>query len=257
MPREYFPAKEKVFIFSFQNLQVQLYYVLQEHVQRICCKCCYSFTWSGDLTVKVNLNFPKARIQPCHHIKKRMTSKTELQIQSLLKSQCHEYIPEWHSLSMIKYTIINKPKRAEIFSCLGTTGTPTMPEPTSPHILSLSNSSLQHIPLSRLVSILTWATAQWRCRSRTQDWEGSFFWELPHPPAPTHPLSTTAHVCWMKISSPRAVYSTEHNPHPLPGQLCHQDIVMIRPTHYYIQRSLPVAYFQGYVFLIFLPNTFH
>lgn len=31
---------------------------------------------------------------------------------------------------------------------------------------------------------------------------------------PTHPLSTSAHVCWMKISPPQAVYSTEHNPHP-------------------------------------------
>lgn len=33
---------------------------------------------------------------------------------------------------MIKYTTVNKPKSAEIFSSLRTTGTPTMLEPTSP-----------------------------------------------------------------------------------------------------------------------------
>lgn len=158
---------------------------------------------------------------------------------------------------MIKYTTVNKPKSAEIFSSLRTTGTPTMLEPTSPHVLSLYSLSLQHIPLSRLVSILTWATAQQRCRNRTQDWAGSFVWDLPHPPSPTQPLSTSAHVCWMKISAPRAVYSTKHNPHPPPVQLWHQDIVMIQPIHYYIQQSFPVAHFQGFVFLIFLPNTFH
>lgn len=61
------------------------------------------------------------------------------------------------------------------------------------------------------------------------------------------PLSTSAHVCWMKISPPRAVYSTEHNPHPPSVQLWHQDIVMIQPIHCYIQWSFPVAYFQGFV----------
>lgn len=160
--------------FSFQNLQVQLYYILQQYLQHICCICCYSFTWSGDLTGKMNPNFPKARIQPCHHIKK-WTGKTELEIQSLSKSQCHEHIPDWHSLSMIKYTIINKPKSAEIFSCLRSTGTPTMPEPTSPHDLSLYSSSLQHIPLSRLVSILTWATAQQR---RVQEQDPRLKWQF-------------------------------------------------------------------------------
>lgn len=95
------------------------------------------------------------------------------------------------------------------------------------------------------------------CRSRTQDWAGSFFWDLPDPLAITHPLSTTAHVCWMKISAPRAVYSTENNPHLPPGQLWHQDIVILQPIHCYIQPPFPVACFQGFVFLIFLPKTLH
>lgn len=158
---------------------------------------------------------------------------------------------------MIKYTIVNKPKSAEIFSSLRTTGTPTMPEPISPHVLSLYSSSLQHIPLSKLLSILTWATAQRRGRSRTQDQDGSFVWDLPHPPALTHPLSTSVHVFWMKISAPRAVYSPKHHPHPLPVQLWHQDLVVIQPIRYYTQRSFPVACFQGFVFLIFPAYTFH
>lgn len=76
---------------------------------------------------------------------------------------------------MIKHTIINKPKSAEIFSCLGTSGTPTMLEPTSPCVLSLYSSSLQHIPLSRLVSILTLATSQ---QKRVQEQDPRLSWQF-------------------------------------------------------------------------------
>lgn len=149
---------------------------------------------------------------------------------------------------MIKYTIVNKPRSAEIFSSLGITGTPTMPEPTSPPCpVSLQFIFTAH-PIVQAgqhpdVGHSTVEVQEQDPRLRRQ-----------------FCLRSLTYSAYLLTLSPRLLTFTGWRSLPLrlctapstiltpPSvQLWHQDIVMIQPLHYYIQWSFPVAYFQGFV----------
>lgn len=70
------------------------------------------------------------------------TGKTELQIQSLPKSECHVQIPDWHSLST--HTAVTKPKSAVIFLGLRSPGTCTVPVRASPTVPALPSAPHPH-----------------------------------------------------------------------------------------------------------------
>lgn len=131
----------------------------------------------------------------------------ELQIQSLSKSEHHEQIPDWLSLSMIKYTLVNKPKRALIFLSHRITGTHTVPAQASPSVLSCYST---HHATSWSVP---WCGSQYSSSAgagpRTE--MAVFSDNLPHPVSPFYPLSTSdsfPKVCRMKTSPPLAMHCT-------------------------------------------------